>query len=139
MNLDENRKQLQFLILSRFSREIHYYSLPKTNNAQEMLEDEMAISLLQNKKLRSYFKGSDMVVPVYRGSQLDGAVTVVDADGLDRKACLQITELIELLITDIMTLHDESEALGQMGSQLYKQKSIANNFYTHPGNKEAVH
>lgn len=121
MTMNENCEQLKSLVKFKFDKEIEFYALPKTNNTQELLENEIAVTLIQNKNLRSFFKADSLVVPIYRGTTLDGAVMVRQAEDLDKTSCHQITELIELLVSDILSINDDLDTLYQKEQQLEKQ------------------
>lgn len=139
MTMNENCKQLQNLVRMRYSKEMTFYSLPKTNNSQELLENEIAVSLIQNKNLRSFFKADELVIPVYRGTSLDGAVIIKDADSLDKSSCLQITELVELLVTEIMSLGSILDGLKQKEDQLEKQVRLTDIYHSETMVTNAIH
>lgn len=121
MTMSENCEQLQSLVKLKYDKDIEFFALPKTTNSQEIFENEMAVSLIQNKTQRSYYKADSLVIPVFRGNALDGAVIVKDANDLEKESRTQITELVELLITEILSLNDELVSLSQKQSQLEKQ------------------
>ena len=139
MTMNENCEQLKSLIKMRYSKEVEFFALPKTNNSKDLLENELALSLLQNKKLRSYFKADDLIVPIYRGTSLDGAVIIKAGDDLDRVSCMQITELVELLITDIMSLQDHENALKQTENQLEKQIRLTDVYVSNEAHSGVFH
>lgn len=139
MTMNENCEQLRSLVKLRYSKDMEFYSLPKTNNSQELLENEMAVSIIQNKNLRSYFKADELVVPIYRGATLDGAVIVKDATDLDKSSCSQITELVELLVSEILGLSSELETLRQTQAQLQKQVRLIDIFNAESPSADIVH
>jgi hypothetical protein len=121
MTMSENCEQLQSLVRLKYDKDIEFFALPKTTNSQEIFENEMAVSLIQNKNQRSYYKADSLIIPIFRGNTLDGAVIVKDAGDLEKESRTQITELGELLITEILSLNDELVSLSQKESQLEKQ------------------
>lgn len=121
MTMSENCEQLQSLVRLKYDKDIEFFALPKTTNSQEIFENEMAVSLIQNKNQRSYYKADSLIIPIFRGNTLDGAVIVKDAGDLEKESRTQITELVELLITEILSLNDELVSLSQKESQLEKQ------------------
>ncbi|MEE6249819.1 MAG: hypothetical protein VX583_05430 [Bdellovibrionota bacterium] len=139
MTMEENCEQLRSLIQYKFDKKVEFYALPKTNNSQELLENEMAVSLLQNKNLRHFFKGNQLIIPVFRSKALDGAAIIIDGAELSREECLQITDLVELLITDIMTLESESDLLRQSTRQLENQARQSLNISLESLSNDIVH
>lgn len=139
MTMEENCEQLRSLIQYKFDKNVEFYALPKTNNSQELLENEMAVSLLQNKNLRHFFKGNNLIIPIFRSKTLDGAAIILDGAELNREECLQITDLVELLITDIMTLESECDLLKQSTRQLENQARQSLNMNVETLNNDIIH
>lgn len=121
MTMQENCEQLRKLIAIRYGKRAEFYSFPKTESAQELLEDEMAVVLLRHKGQGFFFVAEQLIVPVFRDGQLDGAVQIAEAGNLSREQIHQVADLVDLLLTQILTLQSEAELLRQTQRQLQLQ------------------